>query len=302
MVPAEDTDVAAAVAAAEDSPQAPSSNAEDEAARQAREWFNEDPATPEAPAAEAPAADTDEDDAEPAAVAQDVDADTDAAPAAADPEPAAAPMPPKPPPAVNNDDKPVPTPAPAPQRQVGQFDIDAAAQRAISELPGKVKIGDHDVDITGYLKDFPETPAIVAAVAGRIVQQAIGPLLPMLQQMQEQRAYDDFMGKVVAKVPNAGEIVATKEFQNWVRSQPRQLQEMASSDDPEAAVFVLKAYNGGRRPARQAPQATPAAVPPSPAFDRRKAIHAGTLGGKPAARGVSTPAAQTYKAAFNEDP
>lgn len=257
----------------------PATDTADSDAEQARKWFEEDDAASEPAAPAENAEPAPEEPAEPAAKT-----DTSAAPE----KPAAEPAPAK------------PSPAPV-DALPSAFDYDAVMQKAIASIPSKLKVGDKDVDVGAFVADFPEAPAIMASVASHIVQQVVGPMLPVFQAIQEQQFRNAFLEQVEAKVPDVRQVASSQEFRAWVDQQPKPLQKMARSDDVESAVFVLNQYAATKKPAAPTkPTARPSA-PTNPAFERRKAALAGILGGKVAARSASGPDKNDYRAAFEED-
>ena len=256
---------------------------EDAVAAQARAWFNgdDDEPTPAAPPA---------DDTPPAA---DAAADDQAGKPAPENPAAATEKAEAPPPA----EKP-PTQGPA------QFDFQAVVQKSLANIPAKIKVGDEEIDVTPFLKDFHEAPAVVGHVIAEVLQQTVGPFMQMMQEMRERQAREYFFDQVAEKVPDVRKVAARPEFQAWVQQQPERFRQIAADPDVDSAVFVLNQYAAVRRdtaaPARPPPRQAPP-PPPSPAFDRRKAALASTLGGKPAPRTNGAVNRNDYKTAFDED-
>lgn len=250
----------------------------------------------------------------PAAFSAAFDEDEDAAPAkpapvaALPPEEEAAPEPPtapeheapesapaKPEPAAH---KPAPPAPKARADDTPSYDFEAAMQRALAEpLPGKIKVGDQDVDVAGFVKDFPEALAAAAAIAQRIVKAALAPILPVVgsvESMRAERAHETFLSAVAKTFPDVRETIATPEFATWLAAQPQYVQQMAGVQDAEAAADVLARYA-----AASAPKA-PARPRESAEFERRRQALTGTLGARPAARRPAAPDPNDYAAAFNE--
>lgn len=269
-----------APAVAEEPTSAEASTAADaEAEAEATAWFNEDPAEP---AEETP--ETAETSAE------------EATPAPTTP-PTATPA------AEKSADKATPEAAPESEPDSSApivFDFQAAAQRVIADIPAKLTVGGKEVDVSAFVADFPEAPAVIANVASRIVEQAVAPWLPMLQEMQARQRHESFIQQVAAKVPDVRQVTASKEFFEWVGRQPKQLQEMASQNDVDSAVFVLNQYAAAKKPTALKLVPRQAAPAVNPAFEKKKATLASTLGGKTSAR-ASGPDKNDYDAAFNED-
>jgi len=76
---------------------------------------------------------------------------------------------------------------------------------------------------------------------------------------------------------------------------------MAMAQDVDSAVFVLSQYRQAKAGAPPARTVAAPALAKSNAFEKKKAVHAGTLGGKAAPRGGSDPDPNDYDAAWDEE-
>lgn len=183
------------------------------------------------------------------------------------------------------------------------FDFDAIANEAM-RLPDKVKVGDTEVDVKTFASDFPEVLATITHSTRRAVEEyhkRVAPYLEFVQAQYADRQRDQLLSAVTREVGEDARAVGdSPEFAEWLKAQPRALQQMALEPDVKSAAFVLKAYRAEKP--REAAQAKPPAPPAaSPAFDKRKGALMGTVGGKATPKRAGAGNQDDYLSAFNED-
>lgn len=238
------------------------------------------------------------------AAGDDADGATAAAPAKpqkdGDDTAAAPAKPPTPPPAPPAADD---TPQTAPSAIT--FDFDAIASEAM-KLPDKVKVGDTEVDVKTFAADFPEVLATITHSTRRAVEEyhkRVAPYLEFVQAQYADRQRDQLLSAVTREVGEDARAVGdSAEFADWLKAQPKALQQMAIEPDVKSAVFVMKAYRAENPRPNAAPANRASAAPAaSPAFDRRKGALMGTVGGKATPKKSGVGAQDDYISAFNED-
>lgn len=183
------------------------------------------------------------------------------------------------------------------------FDFDAIANDAM-RLPDKVKVGDTEVDVKTFAADFPEVLATITHSTRRAVEEyhkRVAPYLEFVQAQYADRQRDQLLSAVTREVGEDARAVGdSPEFAEWLKVQPKALQQMALEPDVKSAVFVMKAYRA-EKPRPAAAPAKPSAPPTSPAFDKRKGALMGTVGGKATPKKSDVGAQDDYLSAFNED-
>lgn len=217
------------------------------------------------------------------------------APEAKKNEPPPPPAPPKTDPPPQNETKTAPASL--------TFDFDAIANEAM-RLPDKVKVGDTEVDVKTFASDFPEVLATITHSTRRAVEEyhkRVAPYLEFVQAQYADRQRDQLLSAVTREVGEDARAVGdSPEFADWLKAQPRALQQMALEPDVKSAVFVLKAYRA-EKPREAAQAKAPAPPAASPAFDKRKGALMGTVGGKATPKRTGAGNQDDYLSAFNED-
>ncbi|OBX09598.1 hypothetical protein QV08_01285 [Gallibacterium salpingitidis] len=105
-----------------------------------------------------------------------------------------------------------------------------------------------DADIERLKEDYPE----MAEVLSRIVtgqNKRLDAISDPLSQLAEanvqdlvQQELDGNIALVSSAVPDAEQIVADQGFHQWVQSQPKGVQALFRSDDPNDAIYLLNEY------------------------------------------------------------
>lgn len=194
---------------------------------------------------------------------------------------------------------PAKPPPPSPAASPEDFLTAALDRVAAEDTPATIPYRGKSVEVGQFLKDFPEVDALTTYKARRMVQEALRPVAAMVPSMRDLAArqhQEAFFDAVSKEVPEARAIAGSQEFQAWLAAQPKPLQAIASQDDPESAVFVLRQYASAKPPAKTAER--PAA--PSPEFERRRLALAGAMPPKAAVRKAGGPDPDDFDAAFEE--
>lgn len=301
----------AAPAAPEDAGAAaqPTTDPDAAAAKQARDWFNEDLDTSEdAEDATRQAAEDKADQREAAAATEEDDGAADEGAQDTEEQPEA------PADAEERAEKPDTAKEKAPDQAPATPEPDAASRRvfntdrliadAVAAIPEKVKVGDKEVPTAEFLKDFPEVKAVVAAMAADMIERAVGPVVQYVNQQMARQKHDTFMGALEEQMPGARRVVATKDFGVWMAKQPDTIKQMARVSDVSSASVVLKLYRAENPGAFQRPGPSAAAEPPppNPVHERKKMALVGTLGTRPTSSTKAPRRADPndYRKAFNE--
>ncbi|OBX02206.1 hypothetical protein [Gallibacterium genomosp. 1] len=108
--------------------------------------------------------------------------------------------------------------------------------------------GNLDEDIARLQEDYPEMAEVLSRiVAGQ--NQRLAAISKPLSQMAEanvqdlaQQELDGSIALVSEAIPDAEQILGDQGFHQWVQAQPRGVQALFYSDDPNDAIYLLSEY------------------------------------------------------------
>jgi hypothetical protein len=181
------------------------------------------------------------------------------------------------------------------------IDLSTAVAEVMAELPEDFEFNGKKFDIKGMTGDFEDIMAMSAYMAQQIVQKAMGPVMPVVRDLGQQRAADAFFGRLEAKVPGARQTAAAPEFQQWLQGQPKAIQGMASSDDIEDAAYVLSLYAPNREKAPAKRVAAPAGKKPEAVVRKQRALTGSLRNGNTGKRRARRVDMNDYDGSFDEE-
>jgi hypothetical protein len=97
-------------------------------------------------------------------------------------------------------------------------------------------------------------------------QETLAPLkdtLTPLKESEQRREFDEATEEVRKAYPNFLSEIQTREFIEWLMSQPPEVQSLADSRDPNAAIAMLGYYNAGKNPRSSSTAQSASASPPA---------------------------------------
>jgi vacuolar-type H+-ATPase subunit I/STV1 len=165
-------------------------------------------------------------------------------------------------------------------------ELTAAAADKLAALDAKAKEFPELADIIGSIKEaLVSVDEKAASIAKQTAAQAVEPLTQMRaehnvrQQAEQAAAYEKEMAAFEATYPTAVQVLKTPDFQAWIATAPRHVQEAFRSDiSPGEAMAVMDAYDAALRRAGKAPIAnlqtalqTPAPAPAATQKDQNAA-------------------------------
>lgn len=112
----------------------------------------------------------------------------------------------------------------------------------------KQSSGNYSQEMEELSVDYPELAASLSKIlAGQAkgsdaISESIAQLAEASIEEHAQAELEESISLVTQLIPNAAEICASEEFQQWVNHQPKGIQAMFGSSDPNDAIYLLNAY------------------------------------------------------------
>lgn len=115
-----------------------------------------------------------------------------------------------------------------------------------------VKIGNSDVNMKQFAEDYPDEFNVIMAVgtqAGKqMAEQAVAKIMEGMvkasdiQDLRDEMAHRSFMEEVMRSHADVHDVIKSDGFKAFMEKQPKGVQNMANSNDPADAKFILDAY------------------------------------------------------------
>lgn len=163
-------------------------------------------------------------------------------------------------------------------------ELTAAATDKLAALDAKAKEFPELAEIIGTIKDALVTvDKKAASIAQQTAAQAVEPLTQMRaehnvrQQAEQAAAYETELATFQGTYPNAVDILRGAEFQAWLPTAPKQVQDaFRNGSTPGEAMTVMDAYDAalrraGKEPIAKYPTAATQTAAPAPAQQKNNA-------------------------------
>lgn len=137
------------------------------------------------------------------------------------------------------------------QRKINELERALQNAQAASKTTPEIE----GVDLEEFETDYPDIAKAVRAMVSKEraaldteVNERIQQLAAPLKEAEETRFIEAQLDALTERHPKWREQVATEDFNNWLKLQPRGIQELSRSDYADDVSFLLDVYGNTRQP------------------------------------------------------